>query len=74
MLFGWVVITRSERDTDRLARDILGKMGFDRRVTSESSAEAWLGVIKLFEELGGEYESERIGKKLVAQRAAATEN
>jgi len=51
MLFGWVVITRSERDANRLARDILGKMGFDRKVTSESSAEAWLSVIKLFEEL-----------------------
>ncbi len=49
-------------------------MGFDRRVTSESSAEAWLRVIKLFEELGGEYESERIGKKLAAQRTVATEN
>ena len=59
MLFGWVVITRSERDADRLAREILGKMGFDRRVTFESSAEGWLSVIKLLEEMGGEYESER---------------
>ena len=48
MMFGWVVITRSERDADLLAREILGKMGFDRRVTSECSAEAWLSAIKLF--------------------------